>query len=255
VSEFLRLARWALLGAAFACSRRAETSVDAGLPPTRAERLEGPAALLPEPTGSLEGRVRWLGPKPLLRPLQTSASVQSVCGTEVSDNAFQVGSDGGVAEAVVWVDAKAEPDSGPEAVLDQRGCLYRPAVLPARAGGVLRLRNSDPLTHTVHAVDAGRSLFNVAMPLEHMELGRSLPRQPGLLDVRCDVHPWMHATVRTFEHSHFTSTGADGRFHLGRLGPGPVVVHAWHPRLGEASQHAQVGQGVTEVDFAFGGQP
>jgi plastocyanin len=252
VSELFRLARWPLLGAVLGCSQPAQTSADAGLPPSKAERLAGSA----EATGSLEGRVRWLGPRPVLPPLKTSPSVQGVCGPEVSDNAFQVSAEGGVAEAVVWVDAPATaPDTGSEVVLDQRGCVYRPAVLAARAGGVLRLRNSDPLTHTVHAIDDGRSVFNVAMPLEHMELRRPLPPLPGLLDVRCDVHPWMHAVVRTFEHSHFTSTGGEGRFQLAGLGAGPVVVHAWHPKLGEALRRVQVGLGATEVDFVFGGPP
>jgi hypothetical protein len=253
VCEFLRLARWVLLGVALGCSRPAPTSVDGGPAATRG--AAEPSARAAVPTGSLAGHVRWLGPVPAPVQLKTSPSVQGVCGAEVRDNTFQVGADGGVAEAVVWVDAPATADTGPEVVLDQRGCLYRPAVLPAHAGGVLLLRNSDPLTHTVHAVDLGRSLFNVAMPLEHMELRRPLPAQPGLLDIRCDVHPWMHAVVRTFEHSHFTSTGADGRFHLAGLAPGPLLAHAWHPRLGEAERRVEVGQGATDVDFAFGGPP
>jgi plastocyanin len=255
VSEFLRLAQWALVGAALGCSRPEQTSAEAGLPLTRAERSTQLPLPVTEPTGSLEGRVRWLGPRPALPPLPTSVSVQGVCGMQVADNSFQVSSEGGVSEAVVWVDAPAEANLGPEVVLDQHGCLYLPAVLAARAGGTLRLRNSDPLTHTVHAVDKGRSVFNVAMPLEHMELSRSLPAQPGVVDIRCDVHPWMRAVVRTFEHSHFTSTGAGGHFHLAPLGPGEVVAHAWHPKLGEASRRVQVGQDATHVDFEFGGRP
>jgi hypothetical protein len=205
------------------------------------------------------GRVGWRGPRPAPVALATSASVQGVCGPTVQDNALQVGAQGGVADVVVWVDAPAEPalasDAGLEVVLDQRGCLYAPSVLAARAGGRLRLRNSDPLTHTVHAVGLGRSLFNVAMPLERMELVRPLPEEPTVLDVRCDVHPWMHATVRTFAHPHFTTTGPDGRFALAGLLPGTVQVHAWHPKLKEASHAVRLEPGVTSTDFEFGGAP
>jgi plastocyanin len=251
VSTFLRLALWALLGAVLGCSRAPPTSSDGGGADARAAH-GSPVA---DSTGRVDGRVLWVGPKQRLPPLPTSPSVQSVCGTQVEDNAFEVDVGGGVAEAVVWVEAPAEAGSGPEVVLDQRGCLYRPAVLAARAGATLRIRNSDPLTHTVHALDQGRTVFNVAMPLEHMELSRALPAQPGVVDIRCDVHPWMRAVVRTFEHSHFTTTGVDGRFHLTGLGPGAVVVHAWHPRLGESSRRVEVGQGATDVDFTFGGRP
>jgi plastocyanin len=257
VSEFLRLALPALLAASLGCTRSPPTAADGGRPgPPAAER---PPPVAPNPTsatGSLEGRVLWVGPNPVLPPLSTSVSVQSVCGSEVADNTLRVNSAGEVAEVVVWVDAPASSIAGAqEVLLDQRGCLYQPAVLGARAGGTVRLRNSDPLTHTVHAVGAGKSLFNVAMPLEHMELVRPLPAEPTVVDIRCDVHPWMHATVRTFAHSHFTTTGADGRFRLVGLDPGELEVHAWHPRLGEASQRVKVAEGTTHTDFDFGGKP
>jgi plastocyanin len=223
----------------------------------QAERRVPMAPNPAEGTGSLEGRVLWLGPRPALAPLSTSASVQGVCGREVADNAFLVNAAGEVAEVVVWVEGRAEPSVGPssEVLLDQRGCVYQPAVLAARVGGTVRLRNSDPLTHTVHAVSQGRSLFNVAMPLERMELVRPLPLEPTVVDIRCDVHPWMRATVRTFEHSHFTTTAVDGRFRLVGLDPGELEVHAWHPRLGEASHTVKVAEGATHTDFVFGGRP
>jgi hypothetical protein len=95
----------------------------------------------------------------------------------------------------------------------------------------------------------------VAMPLQNAELSRPLPPAPTVLDLRCDVHPWMGAVVRTFDHPHFTTTGPGGRFRLPGLVAGAADVHAWHPRLGEASRHLQLGEGATRVDFDFGGRP
>ncbi len=171
------------------------------------------------------------------------------------DNSLRLDAEGGVADVVVWVDAPAEAapaaDAEPQ-VLDQRGCLYWPPVLAARAQGVLRIRNSDPLTHTIHAFEGGQSVFNLAMPLEGMQLIRPLPPQPGVLDIRCDVHPWMHATVRTFAHSHFTTTGLDGRFRLSGLSPGEYELHLWHPRLAEVSRAVRVAEGAPASDFELG---
>ncbi len=259
---FHRLALPALLGASLGCPQPTPTAGDAGSRAAEAaeRRLDRPSTpTTAAAAASLNGRVLWHGPPPLLPALATTASVQSVCGASVADNAFRVDGAGGVADVVVWVDAPAEPSPvaqpGPTVVLDQRRCLYWPPVLAARAGGSLHIRNSDPLTHTVHGFAAGQTVFNVAMPLEHMELQRPLPQEPQVLDVRCDVHPWMHAVVRTFAHSHFTTTGTDGRFQLGGLAPGEAVVHVWHPRLGEASRRVQVGAAGAGVDFDFGGKP
>ena len=255
--KFVRLVVPALLGALLGCTRQAQTAPDGGLSPAPSAQRRAEAGPPPPPAVSVEGRVLWRGPRPVPAKLPTSASVRSVCGNEVEDDAFQVDVDGGVAEVVAWVDAKAEPipSPSPEAVLDQRGCLYRPAVLAARAGGTLRLRNSDPLTHTVHAASQGKSLFDVAMPLEHMELVRQLPVEPAVVEVRCDVHPWMRASVRTFDHPHFATTRKDGHFEITGVSPGGAELHVWHPRLGEASRHVQVGNGVTHADFEFGGPP
>jgi plastocyanin len=251
----LRLGLPALLGASLGCSQGALLPGDAGRSvPDVMKTASQPKA---EALGSVEGRVLWLAPRPAPVLLQTSPSVQSVCGKSVVDNAFRVDAHGGVADVVVWAEAPAEKAGTPrpEAVLDQRLCLYQPPVLAAFAGATLRLRNSDPLTHTVHARDNGKTLFNVAMPLERMDVTRQLPSEPGVVAIGCDVHAWMRAVVRTFDQPHFTTTSVDGRFRLPSMEAGEAVLHAWHPTLGEASVRARVGEGVTQTEFKFGGRP
>jgi plastocyanin len=261
VQTFLSAALPGLLLASLGCSQQ-------GVPPDAGPGLLRPAAgsipreghaAAPSGPGALEGRVVWKGPAPVLAPLPTNASVRSVCGESVPDLSLRLDAAGGVADVVVWVEGPpdAEPGRLPvqEVLLDQRACAYRPAVMSARAGSVLRLRNSDPLTHTVHATRGGQTVFNVAMPLERMELTRTLPPVPGVVDIRCDVHPWMHASVRTFDHPHFTTTDAQGRFRIPSLPLGEEEVRTWHPRLGESGRRIRVGEGVTEVSLEVGGRP
>jgi hypothetical protein len=112
-----------------------------------------------------------------------------------------------------------------------------PAVAAARAGSSLEVRNDDPLVHNVRAMDGGKAVFNVAMPLEGMTLKRPLPEAPGLVEVRCDLHPWMRTVVRTFGHPYFTTTDAEGHFRL-EVPEGTHTLVLWHPRLPEATLQA-----------------
>lgn len=189
--------------------------------------------------------MRLEGPVPSLAPLATHPIVARTCGTEVADRSLEVGPGGELAQAVVFVEggARLAPPAAPAGppVLDQRGCLYTPAVLAARAGASLELVNSDPLVHLVRAQAAPGAppVFNVAMPLAGMRIQRPLPKEPGIHRVRCDVHPWMKAVVRTFDHGHYATTDAEGRFVL----PLPAGTHTlvfWHPRLPEVRRQVEV---------------
>ncbi|MDY7228518.1 hypothetical protein [Hyalangium rubrum] len=198
--------------------------------------------------GFIEGQVRLTGTPPPPALLETTPSVAATCGDTVPDRSLTMGGEGALAQVVVALaDGAALPAEGvnsPPALLDQKKCSYEPASLAARAGTSLEVRNSDPVMHNVRAVAGTQSIFNVAMPLEGMSLKKPLPASPGILQVKCDVHPWMRATVRTFDHPYFTSTDAQGRFRL-EVPEGTHTVTLWHPRLPEASQPVTVKAGET----------
>ncbi|RYZ33487.1 MAG: hypothetical protein EOO71_41860, partial [Myxococcaceae bacterium] len=199
--------------------------------------------------GEIEGRVRLTGTPPVAPAMATSATVAHVCGDQARDRSLVVGGEGELAYTVVSVQdgaALPAPESpAPAPVLDQKQCSYDPPALAARAGTELVLRNSDPLVHNVRAqAGTNRSVFNVAMPLEGMTLRRPLPAEPGTVQVRCDVHPWMHAVVRTFDHPYFTTTAPDGRFRL-RVPEGAHTLVFWHERLPSHTQAVTVRAGET----------
>ncbi|NTX12650.1 hypothetical protein HUA76_17785 [Myxococcus sp. CA056] len=206
--------------------------------------------------GVIEGRVRLTGtpPAPTLSP--TTGTVVSVCGEQAEDRSLVVGAEGALAHTVVSLKSGAglpAPASLPaDPVLDQKKCVYEPPVLAARAGGTLTLRNSDPLVHNVRAASgSNRSFFNVAMPLEGMTTRKPLPAEPGVVPVRCDIHPWMRAVVRTFDHSYFATTSPEGRFRL-EVPEGTHTLVLWHERLPQAEQTVNVRAGeVVEVEQSW----
>jgi plastocyanin len=234
-----------LLGVALPACR--SCSNPGPVPPASPPAKVGTAAP-PAGRGVLTGQVRLTGTPPPPEMRETTASVASVCGEAVPDRSLSVGEEGALAHVVVAiVEGASLPDEGltsPSPVLDQRKCAYEPPILAARVGATLEVRNSDPVMHNVRAAAGAQSLFNVAMPLEGTSLRRPLPATPGTLQVKCDVHPWMRAVIRTFDHPYFTTTDEKGQFRL-EVPEGSHTVLFWHPRLPDATHSVTLEGGQT----------
>jgi plastocyanin len=208
--------------------------------------------------GTVEGRVLVDGPLPTLRKLPTNSSVERHCGSELVDPSLR-GTSGGLAGAVVYIDfdgpvlatESGTPDAG-TLLVDQKGCLFVPTVIAARAGTTLVMKNSDPLVHNVRAIRGEESLFNVAMPIENMTLTRKLPDAPTELRLHCDVHPWMNAYVKTFSHPYFAVTDTAGAFRIPGVPAGAHSLRLYHPRLAGNVVRARVdirGEGATSAEL------
>ncbi|MHB8877016.1 MAG: carboxypeptidase regulatory-like domain-containing protein [Myxococcaceae bacterium] len=198
------------------------------------------SAAEPAEPGAIEGVVRLEGPAPLLPKLKLSLTVERECGKELPDRSLVVAAGGALEGVVVSVDSRPSPGGPDQVVVDQRRCAFVPVVQAARAGGVVVIRNSDPLIHNVRADAEARQLFNIGMPLEGMSTKKPLPATPSIVDLRCDVHTWMHAWVKTFDHPYFAVSGADGSFRIGGVPAGRQRLVFWHPRLGQRSAEVEV---------------
>jgi len=220
-----------------ACNSPKSATVDAGEETGRTRAAVAPTSS-PSAVAMIEGSVRVSGKIPSLPLLKTSDAVAKVCGVEVPDRTLAVGEGGGLADAVVFLaEADVAPLDGPvsgrsPAVIDQRKCEYWPPVLAVRAGTEVEFRNSDPLLHNVHGKDSG-ALFNFAMPVQGLTVRKGLPSSPEILRLSCDVHPWMRAVVRTFNHPYFAVTDARGRYRLSAVPAGRRKLGFWHQRFPE----------------------
>lgn len=211
----------------------------------------------------MRGAVHLVGPPPSLPPVPTNASVARACGPSIPDRSLEVDPAGGLVDAVVWVDSPpvsgsaegASADAAPSLTLTQTKCDYVPHVLAARAGGTLAIVNGDPLVHSIHGAEGGRVLFNFAQPITGMRAERTLPRTPGVVALRCELHPWMHAFVRVFDHPYFALTTAGGRFELHDVPAGRHTLTVWQPRLGQRqlSIDVRAGMAPVQVEWRTGG--
>jgi hypothetical protein len=150
--------------------------------------------------------------------------------------------------------AKSPP---PPAIIDQKDCRYTPHVLGLVAGQKLAVRNSDGTFHNVRGSIAGKQMWNKPAAPGDPELSLDVsPHAGDIIEIACDVHPWMraYAVVQDQDHTMFAVTGEDGAFELTGLAPGSYTVEAWHPVLGTRSVTVKLGKGAraaATAKFAF----
>jgi hypothetical protein len=133
----------------------------------------------------------------------------------------------------------------PPAVIDQKDCMYTPRVVGVVAGQKIAVRNSDPAFHNVHGAIAGKLLWNKpASPKDPDLVLETSARSGDVIDVTCDVHPWMHAYAVVQDHAAFAVTDEQGAFEIKGLPPGSYTLEAWHPVLGTRSLDVKIGGGA-----------
>jgi plastocyanin len=166
-----------------------------------------------------------------------------------------VGNGGSLANVVVFVSDGLGDRSfdvpADAAVVEQKGCVYKPHVLALRANQKLKIVNSDNTLHNIHPVPANNREWNKAEP-PGSTLEETFPREEIGIPVKCNVHPWMRSYIAVFKHPFFAVTGKDGSFDLSNLPPGEYTVKAWHEKLGIMTQRITVTPGeAKKIDFLF----
>jgi hypothetical protein len=137
----------------------------------------------------------------------------------------------------------AAPAPSP-AMLDQKGCQYRPHVLAVRVGQPIVVSNSDGFLHNIHSLSFANPPFNFGQPTR--DPGRNIGplKAVEVFKVKCD-------------HAFFAVTKEDGAYAIpGGLPDGTYALMAWHEKLGEKRIAVAVKGGKADaVDFTFEAEP
>ena len=110
--------------------------------------------------------------------------------------------------------------------------------------GVLEMSNADTVAHNTHVFSRGETVFNVALPEQGVTVRRVL-KGDGILDVRCDMHPWMRAWVFVPPSPHYAVVREPTTINFSGITPGQYILHLWQPDRQERFQSLDLGAGET----------
>ena len=206
---------------------------------------------------SVKGVVKFEGAPP--KTTRINMSQDPFCAkahaTPVTTEEVVVGTDGGLANVVVYVsDGLTSHDFQPPqqpAVFEQKGCQYKPHVLALQANQKLDIVNADETTHNIHPTPSNNREWNMTQP-HGVPLEQTFAREEIAIPVKCNVHPWMKGYIAVFKHPYFSVTDGNGSFELKGLPPGTYTISAWQEKLGTQTQKVTVVEGKVEtVNFTF----
>ena len=190
--------------------------------------------------GSVSGTVKFKGTAPAPKKLEVSKD-KEVCGKSPKVDQSLVVNNGNLANAVVTITdiKKGKKIDTKKVTLDQKGCEYQPHVLAFPVGTTVEILNPDGILHNVHSYSKVNSPFNMAQPKFKKNMDVKIDK-PEAIEVKCDVHGWMHGWLVATESPYVAVTDNSGNFKLTDVPPGSYTVEVWHEKLGKNTQKVTV---------------
>lgn len=213
--------------------------------------LFGAATAAEAQRATITGRVTYQGPE-LKTELPVAEDARQYCGTTTSVQ--RLIDRGALSNVVVFLEGVPSVDmKGKPIELRSDNCDFAPAVQVAETGAHLELANHDPMLHVVQMYRSGVRVGEFALRGEGgNRTDRRLLKGPGLINVQCRSHKWMHSNIWVFDHPYYALTGKDGTFQLPLVVPGAYKLTVWHAELGVQTRDITVtADQVLPVEFVY----
>jgi len=122
----------------------------------------------------------------------------------------RIGVPGGEAVAYVYVEnVLAAPVRGQRATIEQSGKRFMPGWAVVQRGTTITFPNKDNIYHNVFSLSPGNS-FDLGLYNSSAEAKSHTFSEPGPVDVYCNIHPQMAASVLVVPNRHYAKVKADG---------------------------------------------
>lgn len=137
-------------------------------------------------------------------------------------------------------------------LMDQQQLTFIPHILPVLVGAKVEFPNNDKVAHNVFSLSQAKK-FNLGS-YKSGEIKTVVFDQPGVIDLRCDVHQEMNAYILVLKNPYFAVTDKEGRFTIPDqrslekqgikgvppLTAGKYLVKTWHEKLNTAKEKVEV---------------
>ena len=127
-----------------------------------------------------------------------------------------------------WSDAQSPPVHRIRSV----NARFLPEFQAIPPASVIEMVNADTDAHNAHVFRGGETVFNVALPVRGVTVGKVLPGY-GMFKVRCDMHPWMKAWIFVSPSRHFAVIEEPSTISFDEIEPGEYVLNVWQPDRSE----------------------
>jgi len=128
---------------------------------------------------------------------------------------------------LVYAVGFTEPAAKASVTVKQVDKRFLPDLVAVTAGGTVSFPNGDPFLHNVFSPTSDRA-FDVGSYKQGASRSRSFPK-PGVVEIYCNIHPEMSATLVVLPNTRFALADVTGRFELA-LPPGTWSVFAYSRR-------------------------
>jgi plastocyanin len=130
--------------------------------------------------------------------------------------------------AVVYLTGFNQPPLEQTLRISQKDKTFLPDVLAIVVGQSVEFTNDDKIIHNVFSTSKART-FDLGKP----RVGESRTihfDQTGVVELYCDIHEEMAATLLVLPNRAFAVTAPDGRFTITGIPPGHWALYAWSRR-------------------------
>ena len=188
--------------------------------------------------------------KPKENPEETKLE-KDTCGSSQQALMYVLSSSNEVKNALVILEGIKEGKAVPkkDLTIDNKGCRFEPLVGITYVKSNYIIKNSDPLLHNTSLgkqIREGvrRTVYNLALPFKDQVIKKP-NRVAGLINVKCDAHPWMRANLYSSRHPYAVITDAGGNFEIKDIPPGKYKVRVWHEGFEDIVKDVEVKAGAT----------